>query len=156
SKKTDKKRAGRVLQLDDPEPWPDPVDGEQLLTGISAFLSSFVVFAHPSFADALALWIAHTYAMDAWWISPLLVVNSPTMRCGKTTLLQLVAHLASRSLAASNISSAALFRAIEEYHPTLILDEAETFLKDNEELRGLVNAGHTRKTAVVIRTVGEE
>jgi putative DNA primase/helicase len=93
--------------------------------------------------------------MDVWFISPLMVANSPTMRCGKTTLLQIVAQLVSRALATSNITPAALFRAIEKYRPTLILDEAETFLKDNEDLRGLVNAGHTKNTAVVIRTVGE-
>jgi len=154
--KKDKDTAGRVLKLDDPEPWPDPVSGDQLLADLAALLTAFVVFVDPAHADGLALWIVHTFSMDAWWISPLAVVNSPTMRCGKSTALQLVAHLASRALPASNISPAALFRAIERYHPTLMLDEAETFLKDNEELRGLVNAGHTRKTAVVIRTVGEQ
>jgi hypothetical protein len=151
-----KDTAGRTLRLEDPEPWPDPVSGEAVLNNLTTLLSTFVVFADAAYADALALWIVHTYLMDVWWISPLAVVNSPTMRCGKTTLLQLVAHLASRALPASNISPAALFRAIERYRPTLILDEAETFLKNNEELRGLVNVGHTRKTAVVIRTVGEQ
>ena len=49
-----------------------------------------------------------------------------------------------------------MFRSVEKFHPTLLLDEAETFLKDCEELRGIINAGHTRKTAIVIRTVGEK
>ena len=71
-------------------------------------------------------------------------------------MLKLVATLSSRSLPASNISPAALFRTIERYQPTLLLDEAETFLKDNEDLRGIINAGHTRATAQVIRTVGEK
>ncbi len=44
---------------------------------------------------------------------------------------------------------------IEMAKPTLILDEAETFMKENEELRGIVNGGHTKATANVIRTVGE-
>jgi hypothetical protein len=154
--KKSKETAGRALKLEDPEEWPDPVAVDTLLDALTSLLSAFVVFVDPSHADALALWILHTYLMDAWSISPLAVVHSPTMRCGKTTVLQLTAHLASRALAASNISPAALFRAIEKYRPTLLLDEAETFLKENEELRGLVNAGHTRKTAVVIRTVGEQ
>jgi hypothetical protein len=150
-----KSAAGRELRLDDPEPWPEVVTGDTVLNSLVALLTTFVVFAEPAHADALALWIAHTYLMEIWFISPLLVVNSPTMRCGKTTVLQLVAHLTSRALPASNISPAALFRVIERFRRTLILDEAETFLKDNGELRGLINAGHTRKTAVVIRTVGE-
>jgi hypothetical protein len=154
--KKSKETAGRALKLEDPEEWPNPVAIDTLLDVLASLLTAFVVFVDPSHADALALWILHTYLMDAWSISPLAVVHSPTMRCGKTTVLQLTAHLASRALAASNISPAALFRAIERYRPTLLLDEAETFLKENEELRGLVNAGHTRKTAVVIRTVGEQ
>lgn len=153
--KAEKAKQGQDLHLDDPEPWPEAVDGAALLNAIATLLRTFVVFGDPKYADALALWILHTYAMDLWFISPLAVVNSPTMQCGKTTLLQIVAHLVSRALATSNITPAALFRAVEKYRPTLILDEAETFLKDNDELRGLVNAGHTRKTAIVIRTVGE-
>ena len=56
-----------------------------------------------------------------------------------------------RALSASNISSAAVYRTVEAYCPTLLLDEADTFVKDNEELRGILNAGHTREKAFVIR-----
>jgi hypothetical protein len=156
-KSTKKKTSsqGRTVELENPDPWPDPVAGDALLEAIVGLLRAFVVFETPAYADALALWILHTYLMDAWWISPLAVANSPTMRCGKTTLVQLVAQLASRPLTATNISPAALFRMIEKAKPTLILDEAETFLKENEELRGIVNGGHTKATANVIRTVGD-
>ena len=61
-----------------------------------------------------------------------------------------------RPVPASNISSASLFRAVEEFRPTLIIDEAETFLKENEELRGILNAGHRQSNAYVIRTVGDD
>jgi hypothetical protein len=64
-KKTAKKdTAGRTLQLEDPEPWPDPVSGEAVLNNLTALLSTFVVFADAAYADALALWIVHTYLMD--------------------------------------------------------------------------------------------
>jgi putative DNA primase/helicase len=56
---------------------------------------------------------------------------------------------------ASSITTASLFRTIEAARPTLLLDEADTFAKDNEELRGVLNAGHRRDGAVV-RTVGED
>ena len=46
---------------------------------------------------------------------------------------------------------AALFRAIEASHPTLIVDEADTFLAKNSELRGILNSGHNRRTASVLR-----
>jgi putative DNA primase/helicase len=49
----------------------------------------------------------------------------------------------------------AVFRAIEEKQPTLLIDEADTFLQGNDELRGILNSGYTRKTAFVVR-VGPE
>jgi putative DNA primase/helicase len=57
---------------------------------------------------------------------------------------------------ASSISPAALFRTVEKFRPTLIIDEADALLGENEELRGIINSGHTRQTAYVIRTVGED
>ena len=146
---------GTPLLLADVEPWPGPVDGKLVVTKVMNLITRFIVLPTHG-AVALALWILHTYLMDTWTLSPLAVAKSPTRRCGKTALLTVVAELVYRALAASNISPAALFRAVEKYQPTLLLDEGETWLKGNEELRGIVNAGHTRRTAVVIRTVGDE
>ena len=64
--------------------------------------------------------------------------------------------MANKSLAASNISPAAVYRTIEKYSPTLLVDEADTFLKDNDELRGVLNSGHTRAGAFVIRVQGDD
>ena len=89
-------------------------------------------------------------------MSPLLGITSPEKRCGKTTLLALLTALALRALPASNITPAALFRAVERFRPTLIIDEADTFLREREELRGILNSGHTHETAFVVRTVGDE
>lgn len=155
SSRTKRRSQGAELLFDEPEPWPEAVDGASLLAAIAAFLMRFIVFADPVYADALALWIVHTYVMDTWWISPLAVVNSPTMRCGKSTLLMVVSRLVARALPVSNASAAALFRTIHEHAPTLLLDEAETFMKESEEIRGIVNASHTRDIARVIRTVGD-
>jgi hypothetical protein len=52
---------------------------------------------------------------------------------------------------AANISSPAFFRVIEEARPTLVIDEADTWLQGNDELRGILNSGYTRKTAFVVR-----
>ena len=37
----------------------------------------------------------------------------------------------------------------------MLVDEADTFLKDNDELRGVLNSGHTQATAFVVRVEGE-
>ena len=37
-----------------------------------------------------------------------------------------------------------------------MIDEADTFLKDNNELRGVLNSGHTKKSAYVVRLIGDD
>ena len=39
--------------------------------------------------------------------------------------------------------------------PTLLIDEADTFLKENDELRGILNTGHKRG-GQILRTVGDD
>ena len=139
----------------DVEPWDAAINSVALLVEIRETLRRFIV-CEPEVAVAVALWITFTWLIDRVEVAPLLVVTAPEMRCGKSQLLSLVGFLSYRPLPASNISSAAVFRVIDAHAPTLILDEADTFMKENEELRGVVNSGHTRQTAFVIRTVGDE
>jgi putative DNA primase/helicase len=94
--------------------------------------------------------------MDVVQVAPLAVITAPEKRCGKSQLLTLIGKLSYRPLAASNITPAALFRTIETWKPTLLIDETDSFLKENEELRGILNAGHTRDSAYVVRIVGED
>jgi hypothetical protein len=148
-------RQGQALDLPSPEPWPDVVDGDALLSEISTLLTRYVVMSRAA-ADAIALWIVHTHLIDVADATPRLAVKSPEKRCGKTTLLTITSHLARRTLATSNISAAALFRTIEASKPTLLIDEADTFVGMSEELRGIINSGHTRGAAFVVRTEGED
>src|SRR5262249_9143136 len=137
---------GQPLEFETPEPWPDRVDGDELLTELRSTFARYL--ALPIVAGtALALWTLHTYLLDVVDVCPLLAITSPQKRCGKTTLLTLLHALCLRPLFTSNVTPAALFRTIETATPTLLIDEAETFLSRSEELRGILNAGHTRTTA---------
>ena len=133
------------------EIWPDPVDGASLAEGIRDRLKAHVVFGASGDADCAALWIIGSYLMDTWRLWPRLLVTSPTKACGKSTLLEVIDAMAQRGFIVSNASPAAIFRAIEAWKPTLLLDEADTWMKQNEELAGVLNSGHTRRTARVIR-----
>jgi hypothetical protein len=82
-------------------------------------------------------------------------VESPQKRCGKTTLLTVLSEVVNRPIVAANISSPAFFRVIEELQPTLMIDEADTALHRNDELRGILNSGYKRKTAYVVRVANE-
>ena len=98
----------------------------------------------------------NTYVFDAADVNPRLQLTSPLMRCGKTRVLETLSLLVSKPLPASNVSPSAIFRVIEQSAPTLLIDEADTFAKDHEELRGLLNSGHTKRTAYVLRAVPVE
>src|SRR6267142_2216776 len=102
-------------------------------------------------AETLVFWILHMYAFELRDVSTYLGVESPEKRCGKTTLLSVLNRLVNRPVAAVNISLSAFFRVIEEMRPTLLIDEADTFLRGNDEIRGILNAGYTRDTAYVVR-----
>lgn len=97
-----------------------------------------------------------TWFIDDIQVAPLAVITAPEKRCGKSQFISLIGKLVLRPLPASNITTAALFRSIELWKPTILLDEADTFLKGNEDLRGIINAGHSRGSAFVIRVVGKE
>ncbi len=140
--------------FDEPAPWPEPVDPGQLLTDIAITIQRFIVCAD-EVAHAVALWAAMTWFIDVVQVAPLAVITAPEKRCGKSQLLFLLGRLSARALTASSISPAALYRAIDAWQPTLLIDEADAFMKDNEELRGIINSGHTRDSAYVIRTVGD-
>ncbi len=144
-----------LFEMPDLEPWPEPVDGQKLLDDAAGILRRVAVL--PQWApEALALWTPHTYAFQLREISTYLGVESPEKRCGKTTLLAVLGKLVSRPVMAANISSPAFFRVIEEMQPTLLIDEADAFLKKRSELRGILNAGYTRDTAYVMRVSNQK
>lgn len=135
------------------EPTGEPVDGGELLTEIAGEISRYIVLSEHELTAA-ALWTLHTHAIEASYIAPILAVQSPQKRCGKTQLLKLLAALVHRGLMTENFSLAALYRVMDEYRPTLLIDEADAFLDDQEEIRGLINAGHSRGTRT-LRIGGE-
>lgn len=135
-------------------PWPDAVDPEKLLDDILGLVRTYIICNTETAATA-TLWIAFTWFTEVVQVAPIALITAPEKRCGKSQLLDLIGKLASRPLVASGISPAAIFRVVEAYSPTLLIDEADTFLKDNEDARGIINSGHTRTSAKIIRLVGD-
>jgi hypothetical protein len=142
---------GEDLVLVDPEPWPDPVDGAALLEEIEGFLRDHLAL-RPHDGTKIALWALHTYTFAASFITPRLAITSATKRCGKSTLVDILSAVCSRAISADSLTAAATFRVMALARPTLLIDEADTFLQDNEELRGILNSGH-KATGSVIRAV---
>ena len=136
------------------KPWDEPVEPKEVLDEICTTIHRFESFKL-SQCRAVALWIVLTYLHDAVDILPLLLITSPEENCGKTTLLKLVFYLSNRPVPAGNVSAAAIYRTIKDIAPTMTLDEADTYLQDNAEMRGVIDSGHEREFAWVIRTAME-
>lgn len=115
-----------------------------------------VIFQDRSDADAIALWVASSYLLDHWLLFPKLLINSPERECGKSTALQVLEAFARNGRIASSITPSAVYRFIQSCTPTLLIDEADRSLRGNEELNGIINAGHTRRTATKMLSVKGE
>jgi hypothetical protein len=129
------------------------VNGDLILTDLEALLGRHVAFPGVHARVAVVLWVAHCHALDAFESTPRLSLQSPERGSGKTRTLEMLGLVTPNALHTVNVSSAALYRLVSEKRPTLLLDEADTYLgnhvaKQHEELRGLINAGHRRGATV--------
>ena len=126
-------------------------NGAAILDRLVAILTRYVILPSAEAADAVALWIAASHAQPAWAHAPRLVIRAPEKRCGKSRLLDIIEGCCHAPLITVNASPAAVYRAIGDGDgpPTLLVDEADTIFGGknadaNEDLRGLLNAGHQR------------
>ncbi|MFF1645234.1 DUF3631 domain-containing protein [Streptomyces sp. NPDC058240] len=143
-------------QPSEPEPSVDGPDsssaseGERVLTELREQLRRYVVLPGEEAFTAVTLWVAATHLQTAWQHAPRLAVVGPAKRCGKSRLLDVITESVHDPLITVNASAAAVFRSITETPPTLLVDEADTLFgsakvaEKNEEMRGLLNAGHQR------------
>lgn len=128
-----------------------PQNGSSLMHDLVAAVRRSVITSYES-AVAIALWIIFTHVFKLFSIAPLLVATSPEPRCGKTSLLTLLARLCRASFAASNMTEAGIYRSIQQWSPTLIIDEADTFMLNNKAMTGIINSGYKKTTGYVVRT----
>lgn len=122
------------------------MDLAEVLDQVEAFVRRYIVLTEHQ-AAAIALWIAHTHAIDAAEVTPYLGVTSPERRAGKTRLLEVLASVVRAPIFTTSISPSALFRAVDQTVRTLLFDEIDTVFgrrEGNEDLRALLNAGFER------------
>ncbi|MCX4549463.1 DUF3631 domain-containing protein [Streptomyces sp. NBC_01500] len=138
---------------------PD-IDGATLLNDVEQFHRRFNAFPVEAAYVAVTLWDAHTHLLDCFDSTPRMAFLSPEPGSGKTRALEVISTLVPHPMHAVNASPAALFRAVADTagRPTILFDEIDTVFgpraKDNEDLRGLLNAGH-RRSGVSYRCVGD-
>jgi hypothetical protein len=138
---------------------PPKIELKAILDDVHAFLGRFIIYPSKEAHDAHVLWIAHTHVMEAWESTPRIAFLSPEPASGKTRALEVSELLVPNAVEAVNVSPAYVFRKVgdpENGLPTLLHDEIDTLFgpkaKENEDVRGLYNAGH-RRGAVTGRCV---
>jgi putative DNA primase/helicase len=140
--------------VEDLVPWEGPLDPVVIAHEIRKAVTAYAVVA-PHVDTAVALWVMASYRLNEFRKFPLLNITAPEMNCGKSVIIDLLACYCGRALEVENISPSAIFRTIELCQPTLLIDEADSFLKGNEDARGILNSAHKRGGGVV-RTVGDD
>jgi len=131
------------------------VNADDLLNKIEQFISDHAILPKGG-SSAIALWCLASYNINNFRIFPRLAVISPEKRCGKSTVLDLIEAFSYKPLITSNMTPASIFRIINSYQPTLIMDEADTFVAGgSNEIRGIINSGHAKAKAFVTRCSGE-
>lgn len=146
----------QALSANNPVPMLTPVCAVKLFSDLCALLRRYIVMSERD-AVAMTLWIIHTYCFRLFARSPLLLINAPERACGKSVALGLVAKLVLRPLECTNITVAGMFRVVQNREPTILIDEADTFLEGKSELAGVLNRGYERGGFVLrVEKVGDD
>ena len=141
--------AEKLLELHwEVKPAEDPVDATQLFAEIETRILQHVVMPK-DLAFVVALWVGQTWIHQHGTYSPILGVTSAERDSGKSTLMGVIAFLVRRSLLSVGVSAAALYRSIEKWNPTFVVDEADDTFVDNPDLRQVINSGWTRGQGVM-------
>ena len=141
------KQGGLVAEI---EPYHEPVTHDEIYTALYSLVHEHMTIDEP-LKVAFVLWVIFTYLTDISDIAPIAWITAPERQCGKSTLLGLFERVVNKPMAFNNITQAVLYRVMEQFKPTLLIDEIDTSLKDKNELLGIVNAGYSRHASNVPR-----
>ncbi|MGH3808704.1 MAG: DUF3631 domain-containing protein [Pseudonocardiaceae bacterium] len=133
--------------------------GHDVLDDVAAFVARFSAFPSEHCAPTLALWYAHTHATEQFYVTPRLILDSAEPGSGKTRVLEVAQHLVRAPEMTISATPAALFRLVSMGPITILFDEVDVIFNpknggNNEDLRGLLNAGYKR-SATIARCVGD-
>jgi len=107
------------------------------------FSEEHIDFEYDAQYDVYVSWIMASWTPERWDSVPYLWFTGPP-KSGKTRCLDVLNYLAYRPLMSPSVSAASIYRALDSYHPTFLLDEFEMYQKIRElkaEVIGVLNAG---------------
>ncbi len=132
---------GTEIKLYEPEPWPDAVNGAEVLDEAVALITKHMIIREVD-AYACVLWAVHTHIFTGFNHSPRLLIDAPDAECGKTLLMtHMVGNLVNKPQTVELMKPAPFFRMAQDYKPTFLIDEMDVFIQEDSELLAAVNNG---------------
>jgi len=117
---------------------------ERLFSEIRGFFMEHLDVADDTLYDVYSCFVLASWRPEDFNVVPYLFFLGP-LASGKTRALECFHRLCYRAVMASSMSAASLFRALEAWHPTLLLDETEVYSrKEMVEVLALLNSGYRR------------
>jgi len=131
----------------------EPVEGTKLIGELVAAIRRFVLMSETA-ALIAALWILFTWVFEhAAETNPYLRIVSPAPECGKSTLLKVIKFLARIGWLVSRVTASSFTRTMEDERRTLLLDEGDAFLHENEVMRNVLDGASDPDTANISMSV---
>lgn len=127
---------------------PPPPPLASVLDTVLHTISQYVYAPAPAL-HAATLWVAMTWIAADCVVLPLAVIQSPIPGSGKSTLLNVMSRLSFNAVNSSSLTPAVIYTIDEPI--SLFIDEADTFFATEKTLTGIINCGHTRANADVLR-----
>jgi len=143
ARKGDKQETGqgRTIELYEPELWPEPVDGAEVLNMAADAINRHMVIRKVD-SDAAVLWAMHTHIYEVFNHTPRFIVTAPDAECGKTVLMtHMIGNLINKPQPVELMKPAPFFRLAEAFKPSFLIDEADVFLREDVDLIAAVNNG---------------
>lgn len=122
-----------------------PLEAAEVVSRIREFVTRYTVLPDTHAELIVALWVLHTYAINAATFTPYLHITGPTKQCGKSRLLEVLEVLVYEPWLTSGASKSAVMRMLAARQPTLLFDEIDTSLSDeNKDMLNVLNSGYQR------------
>ena len=140
-------RARALARREDVETKPPPTGWVESPLSLAATLEAIAqvirryVVISPEGAWTLSLWVFHTHTWEAAEQTPYIAILSPTMRSGKSAVFDVLQPLVRSPFRVVDVTPASLFRATDQWRPTLLIDEAD-LLEKSRHLQAILNAGN--------------
>ena len=108
----------------------------------------YIIVHREPVAVAITLWVCFAWCHEIATYSPILVIQAGDTATAKTTASKVIALLTPRAYVVAEPRGATLYRLVDRYHPTLIVDDADRLLPRRPDLAHIVNVSWTRGTTI--------